>query len=193
MCSTGRSSRSQRGRKMCDNSSATRQIYPQIKIVSIRMMKPETTERLLNMIVEVPGVRRILLRGQNIPKTVPYGPARGIENKTNFKTDLSVAGTDVSIRLMVGDVILELEEPSVADLIKETCDKFFTNFGFYIQKGTFIKPSPTMVDYAKYGPNVEPELVGMLDPKRKDKMVMLGRSNEISGLVSVCENNMLEG
>ncbi|MDD1727696.1 MAG: methyl-coenzyme M reductase operon protein D [Methanospirillum sp.] len=178
---------------MCDESSATQATYPQIKIVSIRMMKPETTEKLLNLVVKVPGVRRILLRGQNIPKTVPYGPARGIENKTNFKTGVSVAGTDVDIRLMVGDVILELEEPSVADRIKETCDEFFTNFGFYIQKGTFIKPSPSMVDYAKYGPNVEPELVGMLDPKRKDRMVLLGRHSERSGLANACENNMLEG
>jgi len=164
-----------------------------VKIVSIRMMKPETTERLLNMIVKVPGVRRILLRGQNIPKTVPYGPARGIENKTEFKTGVTVAGTDVEIRLMVGDVILELEEPSVADRIKETCEEFFTNFGFYIQKGTFIKPSPSMVDYAKYGPKMEPELVGLCDPRRKDTPVLLGRYENQVPFTGHCENNMLEG
>jgi len=178
---------------MSDVSSATQEIYPQIKIVSIRMMRPETTEKLLNMIVKVPGVRRILLRGQNIPKTVPYGPARGIENTTQFKTGVTVAGTDVDIRLMVGDVILELENISVADRIAETCEEFFTNFGFYIQKGTFIKPGPSMVDYAKYGPKMEPELVGLCDPRRKDAPVLLGRYEKQIPSIGHCENNMLEG
>jgi methyl-coenzyme M reductase subunit D len=178
---------------MSEESSATQLIYPQVKIVSIRMMKPETTERLLNMIVEIQGVRRILLRGQNIPKTVPYGPARGIENKTDFKYGVSVAGTEVDIRLMVGDIILELEHISVADQIQQTCEEFFTNFGFYIQKGTFIKPSPSMVDYARYGPNVEPELVGLCDPRRKDTPVLLGRYENLAPHSYQCENNMLEG
>lgn len=177
---------------MSDISSVTQEIYPQVKIVSIRMMKPETTEKLLNMIVKVPGIRRILLRGQNIPKTVPYGPARGIENKTDFKTGVTVAGTDVDIRLMVGDVILEIEEASVVDRITETCNEFFTNFGFYIQKGTFIKPNPTMVDYAKYGPKMEPDLIGLCDPKRKDKPVNIGRYEHQVSFTRHCENNMLE-
>jgi methyl-coenzyme M reductase subunit D len=178
---------------MCDVSSATQEVFPQMKIVSIRMMKPETTEKLLNLIVKVPGVRRILLRGQNIPKTVPYGPARGIENTTDLKCGRVVAGTEVDIRLMVGDIILELENLSVADTIKKTCDEFFTNFGFYIQKGTFIKPSPSMVDYAKFGSQIEPELVGMSDPRRKDMPVLLGRYKELSPFSHHCENNMLEG
>jgi len=180
---------------MCDISSANQKVYPQVKIVSIRMMKPETTEKLLNHLVTLPGIRRILLRGQNIPKTVPYGPARGIENKTDMNTHVSVAGTAVDIRLMVGDIILELENEAAAASVQNVCDEFFTNFGFYIQKGTFIKPTPSMVDYAKFGPDVEPELVGMMDPRKKEMPVLLGRNPEILEVRPdiPCENNMMEG
>lgn len=178
---------------MCDISSATQATYPQIKIVSIRMMKPETTERLLNMIVEIPGIRRILLRGQNIPKAVPYGPARGIENTTSFKTGVSIGGTPVDIRLMVGDILIELENTGVVDAIHEKCEEFFVNFGFYIQKGIFIKPSPSMVDYARYGPVVEPSLVGLADPRKKEMPVLIGRHSEVTRVLPSCENSFLEG
>ncbi len=160
----------------CENSQNN---YPQIKIVSIRMMKPETTGTLLDILVKLPGIRRILLKGQNIPKIVPYGPARGIENNINFNTNVSIAETDVDIRMFVGDIILELEDQSVIEEIKQSCEQFFTSFGFYIQTGIFIKPSPSLVDYAKYGPKVESELVGMVDPKRNNMPVMIGRYNDL--------------
>jgi len=167
--------------------------YPQIRICSIRMLNPETCERLLNKIVLIPGIRRILLHGQNIPKVIPYGPARGMENHTQIKRNITVGSTSCDIRLLVGDIILELEDECVIDQINSVCNDFFVNFGFVLQEGTFIKPSMTMVDFAKYGPNADPDLIGMVDPRSKDLPVMIHSVEGTNMMSTPCENNALEG
>jgi methyl-coenzyme M reductase subunit D len=167
--------------------------YPQIRICSIRMLSPQTCEKLLNKLVEIPGIRRILLHGQNIPKVIPYGPARGMVNHTQIKRNITVGSTSCDIRLLVGDIIIELENSSVIDQINCICNDFFVNFGFVLQEGTFIKPSMTMVDFAKYGPNADPDLIGMVDPRSKDLPVMIRSAEETNMINNPCENNFLEG
>ena len=167
--------------------------YPQIRICSIRMLNPETVESLLNKLVVIPGIRRILLHGQNIPKVIPYGPARGMENHTQIKRNITVGSTSCDIRLLVGDIILELEDDCVIDQINHICNDFFVNFGFVLQKGTFIKPSMTMVDFAKYGPKADPDLIGMVDPRSKELPVMIHSAEETNTIKNLCENNALEG
>ena len=46
--------------------------YPQCKIVPLRLLGPDTTERLLNNILEAGGIRRVLLNGHNIPLIIQY-------------------------------------------------------------------------------------------------------------------------
>jgi len=158
------------------------------------MMKPETCENLLNKLVDVPGIRRILLHGQNIPKVIPYGPARGMENKSAIKRRITIGSTSCDIRMLVGDIILELEDECIIGLIQKICNDFFVNFGFVMQKGIFIKPTMTLVDYAKYGPNADPELIGMVDPRSKERPVRVMAHTECEHeSVHVCENNALEG
>ncbi|WP_281175210.1 methyl-coenzyme M reductase operon protein D [Methanogenium cariaci] len=41
------------------------------------MLKPDSAEALLNEVVKIPGIRRMMINGPNLPRTVPYGPARG--------------------------------------------------------------------------------------------------------------------
>lgn len=158
------------------------------------MLKPETCENLLNRLVEIPGIRRILLHGQNIPKVIPYGPARGMENTSNMKRNITVGSTSCDIRMLVGDVILELDDECVIGTINRICKDFFVKFGFILQQGVFIKPSMTMVDYAKYGPNADPELIGMVDPRSKERpvRVMSYEFHEPDKKIC-CENNALEG
>ncbi len=167
--------------------------YPQIRICSIRMMKPETCEGLLNKLVEIPGIRRILLHGQNIPKVIPYGPARGIENVTDIKRRITVGSTNCDIRMLVGDIILELEDDCIIGVIKRVCDDFFVKFGFVMQEGTFIKPTPTMVDYARYGPKADPDIIGMTDPRSKEGPVMIKSREHGNNPEIRCENDALEG
>ncbi len=168
-------------------------VYPQVRIISIRMLKPETCERLLNKIVEIPGIRRVLLHGQNIPKVIPYGPARGMENTNDLRRSITVGSTSFDIRMLVGDIILELEDECVIGLIRRTCEEFFVKFGFSIQKGTFIKPTQTMVDYAKYGSHADASLIGMADPRSREKPVLVEPVEEFHSHLPRCENDALEG
>ena len=98
-------------------------IYPQVRIVPERLLNPETTERLLNLIAAVAGVRRILLNGPRLPATVPYGPAHGTENPHTLRRTIRVGGADVDLQVHVGYVLLELENRDVIPEIKAACDK----------------------------------------------------------------------
>ncbi|MEN6610493.1 MAG: methyl-coenzyme M reductase operon protein D [Methanoregulaceae archaeon] len=147
--------------------------YPQCRIVPMRFLNPETTEKLLKKIVTVPGVRRILLNGQNIPVMVPYGPARGRKNAHSMRKTVEIAGTPVNLNVQVGYITLELEDKSVIDAVQPVCDEIFTKFPYYIQDGRFMKTRSSVVDYAKYGPNPDPSIIGLVDPKRKEQPVLI--------------------
>nr|WP_319376584.1 methyl-coenzyme M reductase operon protein D [uncultured Methanoregula sp.] len=152
--------------------------YPQCRIVPMRLLSPDTTKRLLSKIVKVPGIRRVLLNGQNIPLVVPYGPARGKENKTNLRKTVEIAGNSVDLHVQVGTITLEIEDKAVTDKIQKICDAFFVDFSFYIQKGKFMKTRPSMVDYARYGPGADPSVIGLVDPKRKEAPTVINLSRE---------------
>lgn len=147
--------------------------YPQCRIVPMRMLGPDTTRRLLDRVVTVPGVRRILLNGQNLPAVVPYGPARGLENAHRDRKKIRVLGNEVDLRVQVGTVTLEVEDSSVIDEVRALCDEFFIDFSCDVQEGQFMKTAPTTVDYAKYGPSPDMSLVGLSDPRRKENPVVL--------------------
>lgn len=146
---------------------------PQCKIVPLRLLGPDTIERLLNNILELDGIRRVLLNGHNIPLIIPYGPARGIPNETTLRRSVSIKGTDFNLRLQVGDIILEVHEKPVIESIKEICDDFFTEIPYQLYIGTFMKYEASLVDYAKYGPNADPACIGLADPRSKEKPVIL--------------------
>lgn len=146
---------------------------PQCKIVPLRLLGPDTTERLLNKILEVGGIRRVLLNGHNIPLIIPYGPARGIANETTLRRSISVKGTDFNLRLQVGDITLEVYDASTIEAIKERCDDFFTEFPYQLYTGTFMKFEASLADYAKYGPNADPACLGLADPRSKENLVIL--------------------
>jgi methyl-coenzyme M reductase subunit D len=152
--------------------------YPQCRIVPMRMLGPDTTKRLLEQIVVVPGIHRMLLNGQNIPLVVPYGPARGTENKTNLRKTIEVAGNAVDLHVQVGTITLEVENRKVIDKFRSICDAFFVDFPYYIQEGKFMKTRPTVVDYARYGPGADRNVIGLVDPKRKEKPTLISVSDK---------------
>lgn len=143
--------------------------YPQCRIVPMRLLGPDTTKRLLDRVVKVPGIRRMLLNGQNIPAVVPYGPARGAKNETHLRKTIEIAGNSVDLHVQVGTITLEIEDRSVIEQIRAICDEFFVDFPCSVQEGRFMKTQPSLVDYAKYGPEADPSVIGLVDPKRKEK------------------------
>jgi methyl-coenzyme M reductase subunit D len=152
--------------------------YPQCRIVPMRMLNPDTTKRLLDQVVTVPGIRRILLNGQNLPLVVPYGPARGTKNPHSMRKTIKVADSDIDLHVQVGTITLELEDRSVIGNIRDICDEFFVDFSCYVQEGRFMKSEPSLVDYAKYGPGADPSMIGLVDPKRKEKPAVIRFSKE---------------
>jgi len=51
--------------------------YPQVRVVTERLLNPDTVERIINLIVATGGVRRVILNGPRIPAVVSVGPAKG--------------------------------------------------------------------------------------------------------------------
>jgi len=142
-------------------------VYPQCKIETERYLNPNTTERILNKIVEIPGIRRIIINGPNIPQVVPYGPARGAPNPHNARGAIMVGGEEIDLRVQVGTILLELEDKDILPEIRSACEGVFTNFAFSMKEGQFMRSTPTQTDYAKYGPNADAMLYGIVDPKNK--------------------------
>ena len=150
-------------------------IYPQARIVSARFLRPETVEQLLNRLVRIGGIRRMSLNGQNLPATVPYGPARGKPNPHPDRKVIRIGDQDVQLRVQVGTIILELEDESFIPAIEEAVDEVFADkdFSCTVQQGRYMKTQPTMSDFAKYGPDADREILGLVDPRRKDGPVII--------------------
>jgi methyl-coenzyme M reductase subunit D len=150
-------------------------IYPQCRIVPARFLKPDTAEEVLNRIVRVGGILRMSINGPSIPATVPYGPARGKPNPHPDRKTIRVGDQDVELRVQVGIIILELEDESYIPAIREAVDEVFAekDFSCIVQQGRFMKTQPTMSDYAKYGPDADKEILGLVDPRRKDGPIII--------------------
>jgi len=147
--------------------------YPQCRVVPLRMLNPDTAESFLNQIVKVPGIRRIMINGPNLPVTIPYGPARGKPNPHPNRRAIHIGDKDVELRVQVGLVTLEVEDKAVIEAVRALCESFFTKFPYQLQEGQFMKTSPSLVDYAKYGPDMDESIIGLVDPRRKEGPVIL--------------------
>ncbi|MEA5087168.1 MAG: methyl-coenzyme M reductase operon protein D [Methanocorpusculum sp.] len=148
--------------------------YPQLRIVPTRFLNPETTEILLDKIYTVDGIRRLVLNGPNLPATVPYGPARGEVNDNTHRRIIKVCGEDYLLHVQVGSILLELDDASVIPLIKAACDEVFSDkFPYGITEGTYMRSNMTTTDYAKYGIVDDKRILGMSDPKSKQRPIIL--------------------
>ena len=151
----------------------TEATFPQCRIDSERLLNPETTEKLLNRIVSVPGVRRMVLNGQRLPATVPYGPAKGLANPHPMRKTIRVGDQELPLQVHVGTVLLEIENRDVIPALKAAVEPVFTDFSFRIKEGKFMKTEPSLVDYCKYGPDADKSMLGLADPNSKSKPIIL--------------------
>ena len=144
-------------------------IYPQARIVSARFLRPDTVEQLLNRLVQVGGILRMSINGPSIPTTVPYGPARGKPTPHPDRKVIPVGDQDVLLQVQVGTIILELEDESYIAGIREAVDEVIAAKAFPCadQQGRYMKSQPTISDYAKYGPDADEKILGLVDPGKK--------------------------
>jgi methyl-coenzyme M reductase subunit D len=151
----------------------TEATFPQCRIVTERLLNPETTEHLLNKLIEVPGIRRMVLNGPRLPVTVTYGPAKGLANPHSMRKAIHVGDQDLDLQVHVGTIVLELENREIIPALHAAIEPVFTNFTFRIQEGRYMKTEPSLVDYCKYGPNADKDILGLADPNSKSRPVIL--------------------
>ena len=151
----------------------TEPTFPQCRIVTERLLNPETTESLLNKLVDIPGIRRMVLNGPRLPVTITYGPAKGIANPHVMRRTIHVGDQEVDLQVHVGTVLLELENHEVIPALKAACEQVFTQFTFRIQEGKFMKTEPSLVDYCKYGPDADKSILGLADPSSKSRPTII--------------------
>jgi methyl-coenzyme M reductase subunit D len=147
----------------------------QIKVFPSRLLQPQTAEKLLNEIDQVKGVTRMLIGGKNLPRKVTCGPGTGSDvNHPNMEV-IHVGDVAFELHVMVGDVIVEIEDESSKEELRKACERALP-FSFEFKQGFFIKTQATLVDYGKYGfksktdesINLEDErMLGMMDPHAK--------------------------
>jgi methyl-coenzyme M reductase subunit D len=142
----------------------TETTFPQCRIVTFRLLNPERVERLLNKFFSIPGIRRMVLNGPRLPATIPYGPTKGLENPHAMRRSIRVGNQDLQLQVHVGTILLELENRDAIPALKAACDDVFKDFPYRISEGRYMKTEPTIVDYAKYGPNADKDMLGLADP-----------------------------
>ncbi|MFA5331212.1 MAG: methyl-coenzyme M reductase operon protein D [Methanoregula sp.] len=151
----------------------TEATFPQCRIITERLLNPETVERLLNNLLKAGGIRRMVLNGPRLPATVPYGPARGTPNPHSMRRDIRVGTEELELQVHVGTILLELESRDAIPALKKACEEVITEFTVRLQEGKYMKTSPSLVDYAKYGPNADKDILGLSDPKSRSGPVII--------------------
>jgi len=153
----------------------TEATFPQCRISTERFLNPETTEHLLNALVAVPGIRRMILNGPRLPLTVPYGPAKGMDNPHPMRKKIHVGDQELELQVHVGTILLELENREIVPALKAACEKGLTPLTFHIQEGRYMKTDPSLSDYCKYGPDADKDIIGMADPKSHSSPIIIQR------------------
>jgi len=139
----------------------------QIEIFPQRFLKPETAECLLNEIYRAGGLVRIMIQGPNLPKSVPYGPGRGLPVDENRDILLKLGDQALELRVKVGRIWLELEGEEYLEGVRAACERTLP-FPFEMKQKRLFHTKPTVSDYAKYGSDIEDKrILGLVDPKGK--------------------------
>jgi len=125
---------------------------PEILIFPARLLKAETTEKLLNSVYEVPHVRHVTVSGESLPDVLGSGEGKGLKNEHTEKKTIMVKGSEVELKLLVGRLFVELEDVEYIDeataKIEEICKELLP-FGFNLEVGRYNKFKPTVTDYKK--------------------------------------------
>lgn len=145
----------------------------QVEIIPSRYLTPATAQRLLNEIYEMGGVKRIMIHGPNLPKSVPYGPGKGIPIEENRDLLIEVGGQVFELSVQAGRIRLELESEEYLSGLKAACERALP-FSFQIKQGKFFRDRMTVSDYAKFGEVEDKRILGLIDPKaKKSKLAIL--------------------
>lgn len=125
---------------------------PEVQIITNRLLSADTTERVLNALEPIGGIRQINMTGESLPKTINSGPAKGLSNNHTERKVIHVGGQEIELRYLVGGFYLELEVESEEELdaklreIEEACNATIEH-GYTLNVGRYSKYKPSMHDY----------------------------------------------
>ena len=126
-----------------------------IEIFPHRLLNADTTEKLLNDLEDLEGVKRMVIQGQRLPP----------EEINPDRQSITVKGEEIDLQVKTGRVMMEIEEEEIIEEVKTICDDILP-FGYNIHVGTFIRKQKTVTDDIKYGEEVNDipdEMVGLTD------------------------------
>jgi methyl-coenzyme M reductase subunit D len=125
---------------------------PEILIFPARLLRAETTEKILNRIYSIANVRHITVSGEDLPATLSAGPGKGQPVNHPERQTITVKGDKVELRLLVGRIFVEINDidnvPMAMADIEEVCKELLP-FGFNLEVGRYSKFRPTVTDYKK--------------------------------------------
>ncbi|GAA5819502.1 MAG: methyl-coenzyme M reductase operon protein D [Methanobrevibacter sp. CfCl-M3] len=146
-----------------------------IKIFPYRRLKPETTEKILNKILEKKKIFRIIINGESLPKIVGFCPARGTKVNHPDRKIIKIKKEELELFVSVGVIIITVDVEEL-NLFLKYLDVILSktlNFKYEISAGIFTKTNTTVSDYLKYGlrfeKNIDPRMIGLVDPNARSK------------------------
>ncbi|AKB76564.1 Methyl coenzyme M reductase operon protein D [Methanosarcina horonobensis HB-1 = JCM 15518] len=150
---------------MSDSASNTENSI-QIEIFPIRILSPDTAQKLLVELSQIDGILRVMIQGPRLPEKVSYGPGTGEKVEHPLRKPIRIGDQVIELKISVGRIRLEVANAEVKEKVRSTCEKVLP-FSFEFREGHFLRKKPTVTDYAKLGPKADPRLLGMVDPKAK--------------------------
>ena len=125
---------------------------PEVQIITNRLLSAETTEKVLNALDVIKGIRQINMTGESLPKTINSGPGKGLPNNHTERRIIHLGGHEVELRYLIGGFYIELEVENEEELdakveeIKAACNSTIEH-GYTLQVGRYSKYRPTLHDY----------------------------------------------
>lgn len=130
-----------------------------IEIFPHRLLSAGTTEKLLNDLEDIEGVRRMVIHGPRLPPD---------ENNADQRK-ITIKGEEVDLQVQTGRVLMEIENEETIEEVKEVCEDHLP-FGYNVHIGTFIRKQRTVTDEIKYGEaldQIPDEMIGLTDQNAK--------------------------
>ncbi|MEN4006169.1 MAG: methyl-coenzyme M reductase operon protein D [Methanobacteriaceae archaeon] len=144
-----------------------------IEIFPHRLLNIDTTEKLLNDLDSIEGIKKMVIHGARLPPVKEGHPDR---------RTMIVGGEEVDVQVKPGRILMEIESENVIEGIKEVCEENLP-FGYNIHIGHFIRKQKTVTDGLKYGEELDEisdEIVGLTDQNAQlsERVQILKRKEE---------------
>lgn len=140
--------------------------YPQCRIVPIQMLKPENAEKFLDGLSYIEGIRRVLVHGPGYQRDGTENPCIPCTRSLPSSTLVTVSNQPMQMHILMGDVIVEIDNEQVIEMIADYCNSFFDDIAYQILVGKFMKTQASLSDYVRPGVAMDTELIGLSDTKQ---------------------------